>query len=495
MTRALALACCAVLTAPTPLAAHDTTLGEVRFELSCTEAAAGPFTEGLKLLHHMMYVQARQRFSEAAEADPACAMAEWGKAMSYFHPVWPGGPTPAEMEGGAASATRLTTLTPGNAREAAYVAAALAFWEGADTPYPARLAAWAGAQREIDEAFPDDIDAAAFDALAQIALTPPGPGAAESLAEAGDRLAARLPEAPLHPAIFHYVIHAYDHPALATKARAFAKGYDRIAPEVPHALHMPSHIFTRLGDWEASVAWNARSGTAALAQPLDGGVVSNHYAHAVDYGLYALLQLDRVAEAEVLLAEFQAVGALEDSFGTAYALAASPARVPLEQGDWAGAAALPAELPALIGWEKFPQAVTIHWFAKGLGAARSGDTEAARAALEEISARTATLNERGMGYWVTLAEAQSGTIEAWLAWEAGEAKAALAEMRAAAELEDSVGKAPVTPGAVLPARELLGDMLLLSGDRTGAAEAYRAALAISPGRKRSVEGLAEAEGG
>ena len=471
--------------------AHDGTdhdaLGLVEFDTSCGEEAQAKFERGLLLLHHMMYTPSAEAFQEASNAQPDCAMAQWGLAMSSFHPLWPGGPTELEVARGNAAAARLRVMTPQTPREAAYIDAVLAFFDGDETPYPQRLSAWAASQRTVDEQFPDDIEAAAFDALAQMTVASRASDATREIADAGARLEALYVEMPDHPGIIHYAIHAYDHPALAEKGLRFAQDYDRIAPEVAHALHMPSHIFVRLGHWQEAAEWNDRSAAAALKHST-GDVVSNHYPHAMDYGIYARLQLGESQKAEEMLEEFLSTENIEDAFGSAYALASAPARIPLEQENWARAAALPTDIDAGITWDRFPQTVGIRWFAKGIGAARAGDRETAATALSELSVLRETLVARDLGYWVTLLDAQSTAVEAWLAYADGDEANAVATMREAADLEDSVGKSPVTPSAVLPVRELLGDLLMETGDAAGALEAYEAALRISPNRRRSVVG-------
>lgn len=462
------------------------TLGEVDFATSCNAEGQAAFEVGLLLLHHMMYQQSDAAFRASAATDPDCAIAQWGIAMAQFHPLWPGGPTPSETEAGRTAASLLSGMSAGTDREAAYIAAVLAFYAGEDTEYRERLAAWATEQRQIDEAYPEDLDAAAFDALAQLTMAPRGAAGLTELRDAGARMDELRKEAPLHPAGFHYAIHAYDHPALAEQALHIARGYKAIAPNVPHALHMPSHIFTRLGLWEESADWNARSAAAVLAQT-DGPIIVDHYPHAIDYAVYAHLQSGNVAAAETLLEELGQRPNLQDNFGSAYATAAAAARVPLETDDWVGAAALTTDLNPAISWERYPQALTMRWFARGLGAARSGDREGAEIALQELQNLGAKIVPP---YWLTLHDAQTMTIEAWLAHANGDNETAISLMRAAADLEDGVGKAPVTPGHVLPARELLGDLLLAVGDTDGAQTAYEAMLAISPNRRRSLAGLA-----
>lgn len=470
------------------------TLGEVDFETSCTPKGQAAFHIGLLLLHHMMYRQSAAAFEASAEADPNCAMAQWGISMTKFHPLWPGGPTPEETTAGQGAAAQLAQMDPGTAREAAFSEAVQAFYAGEDLTFRERLAAWAEKQRELGAAYPNDPDAAAFDALAQLTMAPRGPDAVPVLRDAGQRMDALRARAPRHPGGYHYAIHAYDHPALAEIGLEVARSYDSIASEVPHALHMPSHIFTRLGLWEESAAWNARSTAAVLAQAGDG-ILADHYPHAIDYAVYAHLQAEDVVAAQALLEGLAERSNLEDTFGSAYATSAAPARIVLEAGDWAGAAALPAEMNPALTWARYPQAVAMRWFAKGIGAARSGNDEAARTALAELGGLRETMADRGMGYWVELSDAQIGAIGAWIALNDGEADEARALMIEAADREDEVGKAPVTPGHVLPARELLGDLLMELGDTDGAAEAYKVALKTSPNRARSLQGLKAASGG
>ena len=472
---------------------RNANLGEVSFETSCTESAQAAFETGLLLLHHMMYRQSAKAFDEAATSDPNCAMAQWGIAMTKFHPLWPGGPTPEETAAGQAAADKLTGMDHGSALESAFIKAALAFYEGEDVPYRKRLAIWAKKQRAITEAFPENHEALAFSSLAQMTVAPRGPKAVPELIEAGERTDALRAAAPRHPGAHHYSIHAYDHPALAKRGLDVSRDYISIAPEVPHALHMPTHIFTRLGLWEDSITLNLRSAEAALAQS-KSGVISNHYPHAVDYAVYAFLQTEQVDKAVQMLSKMESLANLENNFGTAYAAAAAPARIALEQDDWEAAAGLSTTLHPAVSWQRYPQAVAIRWFAIGIGAARSGDDASTQNALSELAKIGDVLEERGAKYWLLLLDAQINGIEAWRAFAKGDPAGAIALMRQAADVEDKAGKAPVTPGHVLPARELLGDLLMLTGDNLGAATAYKASLQTSPNRLRSVRGLSNTSG-
>ncbi|UWQ22485.1 lipopolysaccharide assembly protein LapB [Jannaschia sp. W003] len=467
---------------PLPLAAQG-----VDFPSTCAAEADAAVDEGLTLLHNMMYIKAEAAFERAAGADPDCAMAQWGVAMANFHPLWPGTPTEDETARGTEAARRLASMAPGNDLERAFAEAAAAFYASGHESYPARLAAWAEAQQAAHAQNPDDVDAAALAALARLATAPPGPERAKANARVGDALDALHARAPAHPGVIHYAIHAYDSPELKERGVPYAEIYDKAAPSAAHALHMPAHIFTRTGDWQQSIDLNRRSADAALETSRD--VIQSHYAHALDYLAYGHLQLGRPDEAARIVDELMAAENHQVSFGGAYALAAAPVRLLLEEERWSEAAALSPEMHPAIPWDRFPQAVAMRWFAKGLGAARSGDPAAARAATVELERLHGAMRQDGQDYWAQLAEGQIATVEAWIAQAEGDADRALALQRQAADLEDAIGKNPVTPGHVLPARELLGDMLAAQGRTAEAAEAYRATLAHSPNRARSLAAL------
>ncbi len=462
----------------------------VNMPTTCAPEADAAIDEGTTLFHNMMYIQAEALFDQAAEADPQCAMAHWGIAMANFHPLWPGGPTAEETARGTAAAAHLTDMTPGNDLERAFADAAVAFYAPDLESYPARIAAWADAQQAAYEQNPDNVDAAALAALAalaRLATAPRGPAGLEVNAAVGDLLDSLHVQSPDHPGVIHYAIHAYDNPALKDRGLPYAEIYDKTAPDAAHALHMPAHIFTRTGDWEKSIDLNRRSAEAALDQA--GDVIQTHYAHAIDYMVYGHLQLGQVEPAARLVEEMMAIDNHQVSFGGAYALAASPVRLLLEQEKWAEAAALTPGMHPAIPWQNFPQTVAMRWFAKGLGAARSGDISNARAAVDELKTLHGAMQDRGQGYWSQLTEGQILTVEAWIAFADGDRERAVQQQTAAADLEDEIGKSPVTPGHVLPARELLGDMLSELDEAEKAREAYRATLAGSPNRARALAAL------
>lgn len=459
-------------------------LGEVDFAVSCDAEAGEAFESGLTLLHHMMYEQAESIFAGAAVAAPDCAMLDWGVAMSRFHPLWPGQPSTDDIAAGKAAVARLSGAGDVTGAERALIGAVQAFYAADEMPYRERVAAWADAQAAAYDAAGDNVDVAAFYGLSQLATAPRGDPTMARQQEVGAMLEGLVEGAPQHPGLHHYIIHAYDNPALSAQGVSYAEAYGNITPDVPHALHMPSHIFVRQGAWDAAIDWNERSAEAALAQPL-GDVISSHYAHAMDYLIYSHLQKGEVDVAQDLVDTFVGTVNQQNDFGSAYALAATPVRLLLEQDDWAGVAAYPVELHPAIAWEKFPQCVAMTWFARGLGAARSGDLVAAGQALDALKA----LNEKMEGYWSQLTDAQIGTVAAWVALAEGDAETALALQTEAADLEDMLGKSPVTPGHVLPARELLGDMYGQVGNKEMAEVAWRRTLDLSPERRRSLEAI------
>ncbi len=455
--------------------------------VSCSDEAAASVHDGLNLLHNMMYIQAEERFNAAASDDPECAMAQWGIAMSNFHPLWPGTPSEAETKRGQAAATRLVKMTSGSGIEADMIAAASAFYAPGIEGYRAQLTSWAKAQIAAGAKHPENVDAAALAALARITIAPRGPGRIEALSDVGDALDALHAKAPDHPGVIHYAIHAYDNPPLKMRGRPYAEIYDKTAPNAPHALHMPAHIFTRTGDWQESIDLNRRSAEAALEQ--SGEVLQTHYVHAIDYMVYGLLQIGEYDEATRLVDEMMAMKNHQVSFGGAYALAAAPVRLLLERDRWSEAAALSSDMHPTIPWEKFPQAVAMNRFAKGIGAARNNDVTTAKEAAKELGSLRETMLERDQGYWARLAEGQILSIEAWIELAEGNAELALLHQTSAAALEDEIGKSPVTPGHVLPARELLGDMLSLLHRTEEAQSAYEATLRLSPNRARSLGAL------
>lgn len=462
-------------------------IGKVDFHISCSSDARSRFERGLALMHNMMYGQAEKEFASVAELDPGCAMAYWGVAMAQLHPLWSES-SEHELNKGWAAVKKANRLKAPTKRERAYIRSIEAFykdWETVD--HGRRIAAWEAAQKKVHKAYPDDIDAAAFYALAHLATAPKGDKTFEHQKKAGALMEKLLEKAPEHPGLYHYTIHAYDNPMLAKKAVEVARAYDRLAPNVPHALHMPTHIFVRLGLWPDVIAWNNRSATAAMEQSA-GGDVSLHYIHALDYLMYAHLQEGRDKMAEDVLNKINKVEKYQDSFASAYGIAAAQARYPLERRQWKDAASLKTRTHGAFPWDKYPWFESITHFARGLGAARSGDADAARKAVDKLDDLYERSVSAGQDYWAVHVDAQRKTVAAWAYLADGDKALALRTMRKAADIEDSVDKHPVTPGAVLPARELLGDMLIELGRPAEAVDAYEANLKNSPNRFNSLYG-------
>lgn len=467
-------------------------LGKVSFPVTGSPAVRLRFERALAYLHHMMYELAEQEFSALAKDAPDCAMAYWGIAMSRFHPLWVGQPGKEDYEEGQAAVRAARAIESASPRERAYVEAVAAFYEDWQVrPYGERIAGWARAQQALFEQYPDDLDAATLYALSDLALAPKADRSYRHQKSAGALLERLYRQAPAHPGVLHYTIHAYDNEALAQRAVTAARAYDKIAPDVPHALHMPTHIFVRLGAWPEAIDWNLRSAKAALRYPA-GGAVSHHYLHALDYLVYAYLQTAQDRKAASVRDEVLARSNYQRTAVGAYGLAAIPARVALERQDWAAAAALEVPLADGFPWVESPQAEAIIWFARGLGAARNADLQRARDAMLQLDVLQRRLVAADEDYWKVIVDAGRRSVAAWIALGEGDQARALQLMGDAADLEDSMDKHPVTPGAVLPARELLGDMLLLAGRPEQALAAYERALAAAPNRFGSLAGAARA---
>jgi tetratricopeptide (TPR) repeat protein len=465
-------------------------LGEVDFSISCNKDAQLAMNTGVGLLHHMMYAQAERFFSNWLDKEPDCAMLYWGYSMTLFHPLWPDTIKDEALVRGQTAITKAQLLSS-TTREKHYINAATQYyknWETlADKP---RIAKWAKAQAIVYQQNPDDIDAGAFYALSQIVMASKLDPTFSQNKEAGALLKKLRNISPTHPGAIHYSIHAYDNAPLAKLAIEPARAYDKIAPDVPHALHMPSHIFVRLGMWSDVISWNIRSAKAALNYPTKG-TTTMHYIHAIDYLIYGYLQQ---GDASMALKTFEQVAPhhpIQATFPAAYALSAIPARLALEQQNWQQASQLKAQQPDYIAWQNFPQVEAITYYARGLGAARSGDLKSAQENIKVLDSlyEQTKISNPNPKYWAPLVDAQRMVVGAWVSFARGEKQQAQILLRQAADLEDSMDKDPVTPGAVLPARELLADMLFLNGDYSGALEEYKSSLAINPNRLISVSGV------
>ncbi|HYT98932.1 MAG TPA: hypothetical protein VEK85_01050 [Gemmatimonadales bacterium] len=473
---------------------HAEALGRVTFPTSCRAEAQRRFERGVALLHSFWYERASEAFKDAVAADSTCAMGYWGQAMSLFHPLWTP-PSSDELRAGLGAAVRgyAVASTP---RERAYLAAVRAYYEAYTTvDLKARLVAYAQAMEEVERQHPRDREASIFYALSLIALGQANPTDTTFTYQrrADSILEPLFRREPRHPGLAHYLIHTNDVPQLAPLGLYAARRYAEIAPDVPHAQHMPSHIFTRLGLWDDAIASNHRSVAAArqFEEERHLNALWDQRGHAWDYLVYAYLQQGRDGEAKRVVDEAARVtaGYPVGSLTNAYALAAIPARYALERGAWAEATQLVVR-PA----PEWRAAEAITRFARAIGAVRTGDTTLARVeirALAEIDSAEAAAGGLHT-YWSGQVRIQRLAVGAWLARAAGDGADAVRQARAAADLEDGTQKHPVTPGAVLPARELLGDLLLELGRPAEAAQAYAASLAQQPSRARSLLGAARA---
>jgi hypothetical protein len=469
--------------------AHET-LGTVNFATSCNSAAQPLFDRAVAWLHSFEFAHALEGFAATLKADSSCAMAEWGTALSrWSNPFSAGLRAPAALQQGRDAVARAKSIGPKSAREAGYVEAVSQLYADFETVgQRTRAIAYRDAMARLADANPADTEAAIFYALAIAAAAAPTDKTYADLLKAGAILEKVIASQPDHPGLSHYIIHSYDVPALADRALDAARRYAKIAPSAPHALHMPSHTFTRVGSWQESIDTNIASGEAARR---DGATAEE--LHTMDYRTYAYLQTAQDGAARAILdalpsvkARFdpEAIGSAAPGSAGVFALAAIPARYALERGAWAEAAALVPQ-PS-----RYLHADALTYFARAIGAARLGDAAATRAAIEALRTIADRLAEQKEAYWAQQAEIQRRSASAWLELVEGRTAEALAEMRAAAELEDGTEKSAVTPGPLAPARELVGEMLLQMQRPAAALTEFEATLKKEPNRFRALSGAA-----
>lgn len=477
-------------------ASAEERLGTVHLQMSCAPVVQADFDRAVALLHHMMYADARAAFEAVATEDPGCAMARWGVAMTHFQPLWPARPSADALRAGADAAREAEALA-GSASEVerSLIAAVAAFYRDPEAGYWTRIRRWAEGMDRAYELRPDDRETAAFYALSLLALARIAEDPLSYHGRAAEILSRIYEEEPTHPGAVHYTIHANDVAGRANRSPDVIGSYGEIAPDVPHALHMPSHIFLRLGDWPKVIEWNEKATAAALRVSGNADVARcGHFPHNPAYLLYAHLQrADDGRALEVLTAvqkQMKARRRYQQEFVCAFHLAAMPARYAVERRAWGEAAALAPRTPEALGWDRYPWPEALTWFARGLGAAQDGDPAEARPAearMRELSERAAALGEPT---WQVYIEVDRRILTGWIAQAEGDAETAVAAIRSAAELEATVQKDPVTPGALYPPLEALGDLLLELGRSAEALEAYEAALEAWPGRYRALLGAA-----
>jgi tetratricopeptide (TPR) repeat protein len=462
-------------------------LGRVQFETSCDAAVAADFNRGVALLHSFWFSAAAEQFTRVAERDPSCAMAWWGVAMSRWgNPFAPSRPVRA-LEEGRVAIEKAAAVPARTDRERQYIAAARELFTNYESmPHRTRIENYERAMQQLYESHRQDREAAAFYALAVNQTARPDDKSYAQQLKAAALLEPLFEEQPDHPGAAHYLIHAYDHPPLAERALPAARRYAKVAPDAPHALHMPSHTFTRVGLWEDSIATNRASADAARRAKSPGEVL-----HALDYQMYAYLQIAQDRAARQALDELQAITSTlnnNEQYGLVglFASAAMPARYALERGAWSEAASLePRTTP-------FPFIDAMTHFARAVGAARSGNADAARAEAAKLAELHAALGKSGDEYWAQQVEIQHVSALGWTAFAAGQHEEAVRLLRRAAEIEGSTDKAAITPGPLAPARELLGEMLL-ELERPGEALAeLEAVMKTEPNRFRTLYGAARA---
>ena len=482
-------------------------VGKVEFPISCTPAVQSEFARGVALLHSFFYEEARRVFTAVAERDPKCAMAQWGIAMTWWHPIWTP-PTPDEMSAGKAAIEKAKAMNPGTEREREFIRALNIYYNSPDARTAAavgqschgpvgprdRVVAYETAMRQLRDKYPDDFEVQTFHAFAVLAVgyaTLDDATLSKQL-EAAAILEKLWKQNPKHPGVVHYLIHCYDYPQFAQRGLAAAQTYDSIAPWVPHALHMPSHIFTRLGMWDESIAANRASAEASRAYAVmrHRDATEAEELHALDYMPYSYLQEARDIEARKIV-DF--VGTVrktnpELEFSGAYALAAIPTRYAFERNDWASAATL--TVPKLPHWSSFPFMEALIEYGHALGRAHTGDLDGARTAIARMQQLRHATKDPKFDYFKSHLDLQMQAASAWVTAAEGKKNEAIEMLRRAADAEDILGKHPVSPGAFVPIREQLGTLLLEVGQAKEAQREFEAALKIYPGRFRGLYGAA-----
>jgi hypothetical protein len=490
----LVFALCAVAVFPSAaLAQHEhgspdsAAVGNVSFPTSCSPAVQPDFNRAVALLHSFWYRKSEETFAAIAKADPACGMAEWGVAMTHYRQLWDP-PTPLDLQAGSAAVEKANAAGAKTQRERDYIAAMELFYKDSDTrTHASRALDYEKSMQQIYQRYPQDIEAAIFYALAVRANAPMDDKTYANQKKASAILEKLFVEYPVHPGLAHYIIHCDDYPALAPLALDAARRYAKIAPDAPHALHMPSHIFTRLGLWQESIDSNLASAAAARKNGLVGDEL-----HAIDYLVYAYLQKGQDREALDVSNAMPKPQSNDAAYYTGlYAAAVIPARLAIERHRWSEAATLALPAGTFPGG-RYSSAEANLYFAQALGAARSGNLETARNGLQRMTSLRDRLLQNHDKYSSEQVDIQRESVRAWITFAEGKKDDALNQMRAAADHDDSVDKLPVTPGPIVPSRELFGEMLLETKQPAAALEAFETSLQLAPERFHSLYGAAHA---
>jgi hypothetical protein len=468
---------------------HAGQLGTVHFKVECNAQAQKEFDLAAAYYHSFAWEQIKAPLDRALQADPACGMVHWMRALaSLDNPfVWPGNVSAKTLADGAQLIEQARTTGLKSARERDYVEALGVFFQDADKrDHRTRIQALENAMGQVAQRYPEDTEATILYSLVVSANFDPTDKQYRNQLKAAKLLEPVFARQPDHPGAAHYLIHSYDYPPLAQQGLSAAQRYSRIAPAAAHAQHMPSHIFTRVGAWKDSVSANTASARADTAS-------GPNTLHAYDYMVYAHLQLGQDQAARGIAQKAQALEKKPDAFPAAYAYAAMLPRLALERGDWAAAskvALTPA--PGSYPWDKYPQAEASNAYARALGAAALREKDAVATELARLERLRARATELKLGYWADQIAIQSDVVRGFAAFRAGEHDAGLAQLRQAADREDASEKHVVTPGPLLPARELLATSLLEKGDAAGALREFEAVLRKEPNRLRSMAGAAVA---
>jgi len=459
-------------------------LGAVSFPTSCSAAVQAPFERSVALLHSFAYSAAESAFRDVAAKDPQCGMAHWGIAMTYFHQLWDPPIAPPKMEAGHEEMERAQQIKGGSERERGFInALSLMYATDPKLTYEARLAGYRDAMQKVAAANPQDVEPQVFYALALLASASPSDKTHSYQKRTFEVLQPLYAKYPQHPGLAHYIIHACDNAEMAREGLPAAQAYAKIAPSAPHALHMPSHIFTRLGMWDDSIRSNLAS-QAAARQKGDIG----EELHAMDYLVYAYLQTGQDREAVGVIQQLTSMPELNHGdFKAGYAATAMPVRYAVERQQWSEAAAIAPPSSTMP-----PHVIAIAVWARGLGLARTGHVVEACAQAATLQQLEDQLRKLGRDYWAEQVDIQRLEVQAWAAQAEGKSEEALALLRRAADTEDGIEKLPVTPGPIVPAREQLGDLLLLTKRPQMALKEFQISLQNGPGRRSAMMGAARA---
>lgn len=474
--------------------AHANEPGRVDFPTSCSDLAQAQFDRALALLHHMTYPQAREGFERAAQIDARCAMAHWGIAMTLFQPLWPTRPSVEALQRGWNEVQTAKTL-PLSEHERMFVEAAEAFFVEPHAPdYWARIRRWEQAAEKAYVSMPADPEAAVFYALAHLATTPANVSTREHADRAAGILIRVYERNPDHPGAMHYLVHANDVPGRERELLEVTRKYDAIAPNNPHALHMPTHIYTRLGEWERVISGNLRAADAALLHPAGaaGELVWDEFPHAIEYLVYAYLQQAEDEAAATQLKRLHDIQRLEPTFKTAFHLASTQARYALERRAWQEALAIEPRAPAVLDWDRMTWPEAIQQFARGLGAVHLGKDAQVSRSIERLGELEQKTRDSGEDLFARNISVLKLELSAWRAHRLGDPTNSVRLMREAVALETATPKHAVTPAPTLPAYEQLGDLYMDQEQPSEALAAYRKSLELYPNRFNSLLGAARA---